>query len=354
MVLIGLGYYFFKDKRKQLMRLPEHEVKKIVVFRALQLGDLLCSIPAIRALRQGYPNAQITLVCLPWAKFLAERFPSYINSFISFPGYPGLPEQAFDLNSFISFLATIQQQQFDLSIQMHGNGTIANPLMALFGARFMAGFYKKDQYLPNNNYFIEYPNDLPEIKRHLELMQHLGIDANGTQMEFPLIEKDYSHLQEADLGLTPKEYVCIHPGSRGEERRWAPEHFATLADFCIEKGFKVVVTGTKDEAGIVQNVINHMKNQPINAAGKTTLGAAGVLIKDAFALVSNCTGVSHIASALKTRSIVISLDGEPQRWAPLDKELHTTIDWTTPNDFNAVLKVAERLFGKKPITYLGD
>ncbi len=91
-----------------------------MLLRALQLGDMLCSIPAIRALRQGFPDAEITLVCLPWAKFLAERFPAYFNSFVSFPGYPGLPEQAFDLNAFISFLASVQQQQFDLSIQMHG------------------------------------------------------------------------------------------------------------------------------------------------------------------------------------------------------------------------------------------
>jgi len=331
------------------MKLPEDEVKKIAVFRALQLGDLLCSIPAIRALRQGYPNAEIALVCLPWAKFLAERFPAYFNSFIAFPGYPGLPEQTFDPRTFISFLERVQQQHFDLSIQMNGNGIIANPLVELFGARFMAGFYKQGQYLPNNNYFIEYPNHLPEIERHLQLMQHLGVKANDTQMEFPLLEKDHRDLEEANLGLTPKQYVCIHPGSRGEERRWAPEYFAALADYCIEQGFKVVVTGTKDEADIVKNVINHMKHQPINAAGKTTLGAVGVLIKNTYALVSNCTGVSHIASALKTRSIVISLDGEPQRWAPLNKELHTTIDWTTTNDFNAVLKVAERLFADKTV-----
>lgn len=334
------------------MKLPQHEVKKIVVFRALQLGDLLCSIPAIRALKQGYPNAEITLVCLPWAKFLAERFPSYINSFIAFPGYPGLPEQAFDPNAFISFLATVQQQQFDLAIQMQGNGTIANPLVGLFGARLMAGFYKQGQYQPNNKYFIEYPNHLPEIKRHLQLMQHLDLKADDTQMEFPLIEKDYSDLAEANLEVTSKEYVCIHPGSRGEERRWAPEYFAALGDYFIEKGFKVVVTGTKDEAGIVQNVINQMKYQPVNAAGKTTLGAVGVLIKNAFALVSNCTGVSHIASALKTRSIVISLDGEPQRWAPLNKALHTTIDWTKTQDMNVVFEAAERLFGNKPVTQI--
>ena len=90
-----------------------------------------------------------------------------------------------------------------------------------------------------------------------------------------------------------------------------------------------------------------MKHPPINAAGKTSLGAVGVLIKNSFALVSNCTGVSHIASALKTKSIVISLDGEPDRWAPLNKELHTTIDWTRTNDFKTVLVASEKLLGRQ-------
>ncbi len=336
------------------MALQEQNIKKIVLFRALQLGDLLCSIPAIRALRQGFPNAEITLVCLPWAKFLAERFPNYFNSVISFPGYPGLPEQTFDPYTFISFLETVQQQQFDLSIQMHGNGVIANPLVELFGAKLEAGFYKQGQYQPNHNYFIEYPSQLPEVLRHLELMEYLGLNADDSQMEFPIIEKDYHDLENANLGLVQGNYICIHPGSRGEERRWSPEYFAALADYCFEKGFKVVVTGTKDEAAIVQNVISHMKNPAINAAGKTSLGAIGVLIKNAFALISNCTGVSHIASALKTRSIVISLDGEPERWAPLNKELHTTIDWTKTQDFNAVLKVAERLLGNSRLLKYSD
>ncbi|MBA2762635.1 MAG: glycosyltransferase family 9 protein [Segetibacter sp.] len=325
------------------MELQEQNIKKIVLFRALQLGDLLCSIPAIRALRNGFPDAEITLVCLPWAKFLAERFPNYFNSFISFPGYPGLPEQTFNAKDFTSFIHNIQNQKYDLSIQLHGNGTIANPLVGLFDAKLKAGFYKQGHYQPDPSYFIDYPSQLPEVLRHIKLMEHLGLKIDDRQMEFPLIEKDYNDLEEAGLGLYQGKYVCIHPGSRGEERRWSPEYFAALADYCIERGFKVVVTGTKDEAAIVENVINRMKNQPINAAGKTTLGAIGVLIKNAFALVSNCTGVSHIASALKIRSIVISLDGEPERWAPLNKELHTTIDWTTTNDFNAVLKVAEEL-----------
>lgn len=320
------------------MKLPSSEIKKIAVLRALQLGDMLCAIPAIKAIRHAYPQAEITLIGLPWAKSLTERFCSYFDGFIRFAGYPGLPEQEFKPADFITFLGEVQDQKFDLAIQMQGNGSVINPMVELFGARYTAGYSKEGHYAPDNGLFMPYPDFGHEIDRHIQLMEFLGIQSQGSDLEYPLTTADYNTLDELNLGIEPKKYVCIHPGSRGTWRQWPVKYFAALADYCIEQGYKAVITGTKDEAAIIDAVIAHMRYKPINTAGKTSMGAVGALIQNAAMLISNCTGVSHIASAFKTPSIVISMDGEPQRWGPLDKRVHRTINWLQSPDFHLVFR----------------
>jgi ADP-heptose:LPS heptosyltransferase len=320
------------------MRLPEREIKKIGIFRALQLGDMLCAIPAIRALRQAYPYAQIILLGLPWAKSFTDRFDHYFDGFIPFPGYPGLPEQEFNAKVFHQFVGNIQEQKFELLLQMQGNGSLINPMMELFNAKYVAGFKTEGHYAPDNDLFLNYPDHGSEIERHLKLMAHLDIETMGTELEFPIIEADLEELRQMALPIEARRYVCIHPGSRGSWRQWPTGYFAALADYCIEQGYEAVITGTKDEIDIVGNVISQMKNTPINTAGKTSLGAVAVLIKDAALLISNCTGVSHIAAAFKTPSIVISMDGEPHRWGPLNSYKHRTINWLRSPDFHLVFR----------------
>ncbi|MGN6194777.1 MAG: glycosyltransferase family 9 protein [Ginsengibacter sp.] len=320
-------------------------IKKIAVFRALQLGDMLCAIPAIRALRNEYPSAKITLLGLPWAKSFVERFNEYFDKFIHFPGYPGLPEQAFNEKQFESFLKEVRKEKFDLVLQMQGNGTIVNPLMFQFGAKYVAGFYNDESFV-DSPYFMPYPNYGPEVRRHILLMQHLKIAPQGEQLEFPLTKQDEKDFDELLLPVYPQNYICIHPGSRGRWRQWPPQFFALIADYCIEQGFTVVITGTKEETDITKEVIKCMHHNAIDLTGTTTLGAIAVLIKNAFALVSNCTGVSHIADAFDTPSVIISMDGEPQRWAPLNRKIHIVVDWTKRPHFEKVLLETDTLIKK--------
>ncbi len=64
-------------------------MRKIVVLRALKLGDLMCSVPALRALRAAAPHADITLISLPWATTFVRRFHHYIDHFVGVPWHAG-------------------------------------------------------------------------------------------------------------------------------------------------------------------------------------------------------------------------------------------------------------------------
>ena len=182
------------------------------------------------------------------------------------------------------------------------------------------------------------------------MLNNLGIPSQGNGLEFPVFDEEIENLQAFALPVFEKKYVCVHPGSRGSWRQWPPSHFACLADLCLVWVYKIIVTGTAEEAEITGKVIGLMDCPGINLTSKTGLGEIAELIKNAALLISNCTGVSHIASATKTPSVVISMDGEPERWGPLDTQIHKTIDWTKGPDFDFV-KDQMKLLLSKEITY---
>ena len=328
------------------MKLHTNIIRKIAVFRALQLGDMLCAVPAVRALRQAYPNAEISLIGLPWAQTFVDRFNPYFDRFITFPGYPGLPEQDFRPDRVVSFISEMQKENFDLLIQMQGNGSYINPLMELFGAKNLAGYYREGDYCPDENLFMIYPNYGSEIERHLMLIQYLGINPSTTDLEFPLKEGDYSAFDLSSLLAPNDQYVCVHPGSRGQWRQWPPKYFAEAADYCHEQGYQIILTGTENEKALTGEVKALMNHPALDLAGKTSLGSMGILINKAAILISNCTGVSHMAAAFKTPSVVISMDGEPERWAPLNTSIHKTTNWLKTPDFQSVLSDLKSLLSQ--------
>jgi ADP-heptose:LPS heptosyltransferase len=304
----------------------------------LHLGDLLCCIPAVRAFKNAYPESKLILIGLPWAESFAKRFSHYFDGFIAFPGYPGLPEQGFTPSIFEEFSDQMKAIQFDLLLQMQGTGTIVNPMLKTFGAKTMGGFDPVTDRITASLRLMRYPNHGHEIDRNLALMGFLGIHSSDTGLEFPIDTDDREEFSVLKLPLKPRKYVCIHPGSRGSWRQWPPLYFASIANYCSSLGFDVVLTGIREELQIVRHVSSLMKKPPVIAAGKTSLDSLGILIDESAAVICNCTGVSHIASALNIPAVVISMDGEPWRWAPKNTELQRCVDWTRNPDYQLVFK----------------
>jgi len=316
------------NRRRRARRLAGR-VERIAVFRALMLGDLLCAVPALRALRAGFPRAQITLVGLPWARTLVQRLGVYVDGFIDFPGWPGLPETRCDVRALPDFLAQVQARRFDLALQMHGSGAIVNPLVACFGARQSAGFFAgtRAAWRPEDDaaFFVEWPEHGHEIDRLLALTDALGAPRRGRQLEFPLLDDDRSALRALWPAIDDGPYVCVHAGAQLASRRWPLARFAAVADAIAQAGRRVVLTGGEPERALVNALAACMRHEPVNLVGRTNLWTLGALIEGAERVVCNDTGVSHIAAALGRPSVVVSCGADVARWAPLDRERHKVL-----------------------------
>jgi ADP-heptose:LPS heptosyltransferase len=283
-------------------------------------------VPAFRALRRAYPDARITLVGLPWSTAFVERFHLYLDDFVVFPGYPGLPEQPPSVRQFSSFLRWMQAMEIDLALQMQGSGQISNPIVSLWDAKRTAGFYLPGNYCPDQDSFLEYPEHETEIWRHLRLMEFLGIPLQGDELEFPLFEKDWQEFHQIRKGFgLQRDFVCIHPGARKSERRWPPRDFAEVADGLSARGLQVVLTGSSEEAHLTGAVAQQMKSPAIDLAGKTSLGGLAALLSKARLVVNNDTGISHVTAAVKTPSVILFSASDMDRWAPKNRKLHKVI-----------------------------
>jgi ADP-heptose:LPS heptosyltransferase len=298
--------------------------KRIAVFRALQLGDLLVTAPVFRAIRRNFPTADVALVGLPWAREFVARFSRFIDGFLEFPGYPGLPERQPNLAAYARFVRHAEARHFDVAIQLHGSGTVVNEIVYRLGAKVVCGFFESESACPDPELFTRYPSG-NEILRNLKLLEFLELPCAGTHLEFPIHEGDRREFAQLKRAYGLGKYVCIHAGARYASRRWPAERFAAVADRLSAAGFQIVLTGSQEECELAADVGRRMSRPHLNLAGHTSLGALAVMSQQSQLLITNDTGVSHVAAAVKAPSVVIVLGSDAARWAPLNRQLHAVV-----------------------------
>src|SRR5579884_2547649 len=156
---------------------------RVAIFRALNLGDLLLSVPAFRALRARFPRAEISFIGLPWAAGFVDRFSSYLDRFVEFPGFPGIQELPFHPVKTAHVLRRERSYHYDLAIQMHGDGRTSNRFVLSLGAAATAGHHPRDAG-PRLDYSKAYPENVPEVSRNLEVAVLCGCRDLDPALEF--------------------------------------------------------------------------------------------------------------------------------------------------------------------------
>ncbi len=302
-------------------------IERIAIVRALHLGDMLLAVPAFRAIRRGFPDAQITLIGLPWARAFAERYDRYIDRFAEFGGFPGVDEMDFDPHASARFLNQQRAEEYDLVVQMHGSGRTSNPLALALGGVLTIGYHEPGTD-PHLDVSAPYPTTAHEVDRNLGLAAMLGCPAEDRHLAFPLRSADISEAQKIlnDLAIGDRPIIGVHPGAKYLSRRWMPERFAAVAAAVAkETSAAVVVTGTDGERELAADIAGRVGADAFLIAGATTLGGLAALIDRMALFISNDTGPAHIACALGTPSVTIFGPADIRRWAPEQNELHAVV-----------------------------
>jgi ADP-heptose:LPS heptosyltransferase len=304
------------------------EVSKIAVLRANALGDFIFSLPALDALRAGYPNAQLTLLGAPWhAEFLAGR-PGPVDRVLVVPALPGIREPVAEDPGppLAEFLEAARAEHFDLALQLHGGGRHSNPLVAELGARVTAGLRAPDA-VPLERW-LRYDYYQPEVFRYLEVAGLVGAAPVGWQ---PRLEPTEADLVEAKrvAGAPAGLRVALHPGATDPRRRWPPARFAAVGDALYDAGAEVLVTGARAEHEVVRKVLLGMRRPARAVLGELSIGGLAGLYAGCRLVVSNDTGPLHLAQAVGAATVGVYWVGNMINGGPTYRARHRPlISWT--------------------------
>lgn len=321
-------------------------VGKVAVFRGLYLGDLVAATPALGALRRGYPEAEISLVGLPWAASLAPHLAPCVDRFVPYPGAPGL-DGGGDEAELARFVGEMRSARFDLAVNLHGRGPESTRLVHSFGAGRTAAFSGGQGERPIPDVSVPWDAEEHESRKLLLLAERAGGFPDGGGPRLRVREPDRRRAGELLRGLEGRPLALLHPGASVEEKRWPAEGFARVASGLMRRGYGVAVTGSKGEAAVAGSVCG-LAPGALDLSGRTDLSALIGLVDRAGLLVSNDTGPAHLAYALGTPSVtVFGPSTDAGRWGPLDRERHAVLlgDPISKVGAEAVLEAAGRTVG---------
>jgi len=292
---------------------------KILLTRTDRIGDVVLSTPAIKAVRDKYPNAHIAFMVRPYAKDIVDGNP-YLDEVILYDKYG----KHKSLIKTIAFALDLRKKKFDLAVMLHPTNRV-HLIAHLAGIKRRVGYDRKCAFFLTEK--IAHKKQLGEKHESdyaLELLKEIGIPSKEKELFVPVHEKDAikveklleEHRVGKDLAL-----IAINPGASCKSKRWGLKKFAEVGEKLAGKyKARIVIVSDKTNREYADTMAKAMKHEPINLAARTSVGELAVLLSKVDLFISNDSGPVHIACAVGTP--VISIFGRkdsglsPRRWGP--------------------------------------
>lgn len=296
------------------------KLKNILCIRPDNMGDVIMTGPAIRALKEHCPDRKITLLTSKAGSAVAPFIPQ-IDEVIEYDPFWVKNDSSDSVQEFNSIVQYIKEKDFDGAIIFTVYSQ--NPLPAAMLC-YLAGIPNTAAYCRENpyhliNHWIPDKEPLFEIKhevtRQLDLVAHLGALTTNDRLSLTInkgvTKKVFNRISQL---LPPgKPFIVLHPGVSEAKRQYAPELFAQAAKELInELNYPVLLTGSASERDLTNRIQKQIGEGAYSVAGDFSLAELIALIKLAAVIVSNNTGPVHIAAATGTPVVVLYARTNPQ------------------------------------------
>lgn len=299
--------------------------RKILVIHSGGIGDLVMATPALRSLRDIFPEVRIHFLGNLIATEVFRNL-TYIDKIIIFD--TGKIKSVF-LKDIFKTLRHI----WHLRNQSYSALFVLQPQLSLWAA-FRMGLFILSLGVPERfgrntsgrgffltkSFMETSSSNKHEVERMLEVVRLSGGMQEPYNPDIPILQDDRDRVRElfSHNGVSSLDsLIAFAPGFGKPTRKWYPERWAQLGDRLADKyNAKIVLVGGLKEVELAAQISNLMKNSPILTAGKTTVAQAVAMLEWCRLLVSNDSGLMHLAAAIGINIVAIFGPGDYNRIRP--------------------------------------
>lgn len=293
--------------------------KKILCIRADNMGDLIMTTPALKALKETF-LCHITVLTSTMAQSIAGFIPVIDEVIVH--DLPWIKAStAITGAHLLDLAAELRSYQFDAAIifTVYSQSALPAAMLAM-----MAGIPLRLAYARENPYDLLthwLPDKEPysfvqhQVKRDLMLVAATGATTHDDRLLVTVPDEEHRNmltkLQQAPVDTT-KGYLIFHPGVSEEKRKYPLQGWIDLGKLTGNTGLPILLTGTAKEGELTNAIAKGIGAHAIDMAGRFTTGEFIALARSARGIVSVNTATIHIAAACQTPVIVLYALTNPQ------------------------------------------
>ena len=296
---------------------------RVLVVLPNWYGETLFAKPFLRALRQQRPAAFLATLGWPQCREVLAHNPR-VNAILDYDERDAHRTLAGKRR----LLHELRAHAFD-AVFILRRSLSRTMLMALAGIRVRVGFANLKSGWLLTRRVTPARQPLHKASTYLPLLEAVGLCVEPGPYEYFVSDAERRDAKERlvqQRAVNGRPLVILHPGANWPHKRWATERFAALGDRFIERErVYVAITGGPGDVTLGEAIARRMRPGAIVLAGQTSLRQLAACLEQSRLIISNDTGVLHIAAALARPVVALYGPTSPQLTGPLGDPARTVI-----------------------------